>query len=129
MVKRKHVPDRTKLAAAICALIELPHEQAKAMSEGEILGLVDWDHFPHRHADGGKAVHWNLRPMLRHDHVIKTKVDAADMAHERKVRRAVDAHTQRMLLKTGKRKPRPRSRWPKRPFRRRAYEQIQTRKR
>jgi hypothetical protein len=116
---RKHIPDRTKLAAAICAFLELPHEIAKAMSEDEVLELVEWDHWPTRHADGGKDVHWNLRPLLRHDHKWKTRQDAADMAKERTVRRAVDEHAQRMLLKSMSEPPTRRSRWPSRPFQRR----------
>jgi hypothetical protein len=123
---RAAIRERTLRAATIIAWLELPHDIAKTMSEDEIIGLVDYDHHPIRHADGGLDVHWNLRPMLRADHKVKTKFDAADMAKERKVRRAVNEHAQRMLLKST---PNPhgiggaigmwgrmRKQWPKRKF-------------
>jgi hypothetical protein len=103
------------LAATICAWLELPHEIAKTMSEDEVLALVDFDHFPIRHGDGGLNIHWNIRPLLRHDHKEKTKRDASDRAKERHVRQAVDEHAQRMLLKSC-RALEKRSRWASRPF-------------
>lgn len=115
---RKHIRDRTKLAAMICIHLEIPYEEAKARTEDEIIGLAgEWDHYPHRHADGGPSAHYNLRPLFPQDHLEKTKLDAKDMAKERKVRRAVDEHKQRMLLKgMGKKPIKKRSSWPKRPF-------------
>jgi 5-methylcytosine-specific restriction endonuclease McrA len=116
--KRGHVPLRTQLAAMICAWLDLPHEQAKAMTEEEIRGLIDLDHWPHRKADGGQDAHWNLRPMLRPEHAAKTKRDHKDMAKERKVRRAVDQHAARLLLKTTPGlASKPKRRWPKRKLR------------
>ena len=116
---RSHIPERTLRAATICALLEIPHEIAKAMTEAEVLALVEYDHYTIRKADGGTDQHFNLRPLLRPDHKLKTRRDAADMAHERKVRRSVSEHMQRMLLKGTNRKPPQRSRWPKRAFPRR----------
>ena len=116
--KRKHIRDSTKLAAMICIWLELPQDIAEAMTESDVLALVEWDHFPIRHADGGPDAHWNLQPLLAGDHKIKSKKDAGERAHERKVRRSVDEHRQRMLLKgMGKRQVK-RSRWPKRRMRR-----------
>jgi len=118
IVGRRYIPIKTKLAAAICELIQLPHFIAQAMTEEEVLALVEWDHWPARYANGGESKHWNVRPLLVHDHAIKTKADARDAAHERKVIRAVDAHKQAMLLKGTRKKPVKQSRWPKRKLRR-----------
>ncbi len=114
---RKHISERTLRAATIVAWLELPHRIAKELSEDEIIGMIEYDHYPIRKADGGPDTHWNLRPLLRHDHKWKTKHDAADMAKERHVRMAVNAHAQRMLLKSTGEKPVRRSRWPKRRLR------------
>lgn len=90
------------------------------MSSGQIISLYQFDHHPVRVADGGTDHPSNLRPLLIAVHRVKTaKHDAPDMARERRVRRAVDAHAQRMLLKRAG-KPKPPSRWPKRSFSRRS---------
>lgn len=96
---RKHIGERTLRAATIIVWLEVPHEIAKEMTEDEVLALVEYDHYPIRKADGGPDLHWNLRPMLRDDHKTKTKHDASDMAHERKVRKASAAHESKMLQK------------------------------
>jgi hypothetical protein len=101
MGTRKHIPERALRAATIIAWLELPHEIAKAMTEDEIIGLVEYHHHPVRKADGGEDVHYNLQPMLRADHKVETKKGAADMAKERKVRRATFEHVHRMALKAG----------------------------
>jgi hypothetical protein len=97
---RKHIPLRTQLAATLCALLELPYEQAKAMTEDEVIGMVEFDHQPHRYADGGKDSYYNLRPLLRHDHKAKTRHDASDRAKERRVRRAQAAHEDALVVKS-----------------------------
>lgn len=111
--------DRTKIASLIIAWLELPHGIAQTLSEDEIIALVEFDHYPCRKADGGPDAHWNLRPLLRHDHLAKTKLDAKDMAHERKVRRAVAEHADRMAAKgQGPSIGKPmKYRWPKRRLR------------
>lgn len=115
---RKPIRWSTRCAALTVALLELPHEIAKGMTEKAINAMIELDHYPIRHADGGPDAHWNLRPLFNQDHKLKTKADAADMAKERKVRRAVDEHTQRMLLKGFGKKAAARMgyRWPSRPF-------------
>jgi hypothetical protein len=118
MAKRKYIRDSTKLAAMICLRLELPHWIAKALTESEVLALVEWDHYPQRYVDGGPDAHWNLQPLLAVDHKVKTAKDAGERAHERRVRRSVDEHRQRMLLKGMGKKPVKRSRWPKRRMRR-----------
>ena len=110
-MSRKHIPLKVKLAAMILAWVknlrtcdvsgdrDIPYEQSKNMTAEQIISRVQFDHYPVRHADGGVDEPWNLTPRLIADHRQKTKRDARDMAKERKVRRAVDEHVQRMLLK------------------------------
>lgn len=98
-MSRKHIPLRTQLAAALCAMLELPHDIAKTLTEDEIIGLVQWDHHPVRHADGGPDVHHNLVPRFRQDHIEKTRRDLKDMAKERRVRRAQAHHEDEMRIK------------------------------
>lgn len=124
---RKHIPLKTKLAAMILAwdrdrfaVTTVSHEQSKELTADQIISRVQFDHYPVRHADGGPDAPWNLTPRLVADHRRKSKLDAKDMAKERKVRRAVEAHKQRQLLKSKGRKPVKQSRWPSRPFPRRA---------
>ena len=104
--RRKAITLRTKLAAALCTLLEIPHDHAKAMHEEQILSLVQWDHYPLRHADGGPDAHWNLRPLLIAEHDFKTfknngtgRGDATDMAHDRAMIRKQHEHGERMAAK------------------------------
>lgn len=96
---RKHIRERTLRAATIVAWLELDHDTAKEMTEAEILGLIEYDHFI-PHAQGGPDTHWNLFPLFRQDHKIKTTKDLANMAKERKVKRANEQHKQTMQAKT-----------------------------
>ena len=57
MTSRPHIPLRTKLAAALCNLVRydedagtfvpvIPHEEAKRLSEQEVLSRFHFDHWP-----------------------------------------------------------------------------------
>ena len=86
--KRAHINLKTKLVAALCALVHeedgrlvpiIPHEHAKAMSEDQILSLFAWDHYPIPHAEDGPDEHWNIVPSLIPGHRIKTAtIDAIE---------------------------------------------------
>jgi hypothetical protein len=105
----------------------ISYERSKQMTAKQINALVELDHWPIRHADGGPDEPWNLMPRYKSEHLEKTKRDATDMAKERKVRRAVVSHAAKMLVKgvptkavladaiseLSKRK------WPSRPFQKR----------
>ena len=111
-MKRNHISDRTKLATMVCMWLELPDDLSKAMPEAEILGLVEWDHWPVRKADGGEDAHYNIRPLLRHDHKLKTERDAAEMAKDRRVVAAKILHLQRMVAKAaGEPRPERKPKW------------------
>ena len=100
MIARKQPTLKEKNAALIIALFEIPHEHAKQMHTDQINELVQYDHYPIRHADGGTNHPSNLRPLLILAHREKTaKHDAPDMAHERKVRKAQEIHKERLNAK------------------------------
>lgn len=105
----------TKLAATLLALGDIPWEDAKLMSAAQIVSLYEFDHWPIRHEAGGPAAAWNLKPRLIMFHRIKSRKDQSEIAHIRRVRRANDAHVNRLLAKD-RGEPKPRSRWPSRPF-------------
>ena len=91
--KRKHVPLKTKLAAALLALGHIPYEESKAMTADQIIRRYDFDHWPILHALGGPDLPWNLRPLLRAPHKEKSKRDTAIVAKVKRI--------QRKLLKVG----------------------------
>jgi hypothetical protein len=47
--KRDHIGLRTKLAAAIAQLLEIPYEHQCLMTEEQVLSLGDWHHDPIPH--------------------------------------------------------------------------------
>mgnify|MGYP001596131007 CR=1 FL=1 len=100
MAKRAHITLKTKLAAAICQLFAIPHNDAKAMSEAQILSLVAWDHYPILHAHGGPDVHWNLMARLILSHREKSKTDTTTVAKVRRIEDQWAAFTRRMAEKT-----------------------------
>lgn len=114
-MKRAHIGLKTKLAAALSALF-LTHDEAKALSEDQVLSLVVWDHDPIPHAEGGKDVHYNLSPSLIVPHRKKTAtVDVPGIAKRKRVAKNHIEHTRTMLTPRADR-PAKVSRWGSRPF-------------
>jgi hypothetical protein len=118
-----------KLAAMILAWDRLakaaiPYDHSKRMTTKQINALIQFDHDPVRHADGGTDHPSNLTPRYMLDHLEKTKADATDMARERRVRRAQAAHEDALVVKSADPgsailsalKPMEWTRWPSRPF-------------
>ncbi len=100
--KRGHITLKTKLAAALAKLF-FTHDEAKELSEDQILSLVQWDHYPIPHAEpyNGPDVHWNLDPSLIVPHRVKTaKIDIPAMTKGRHVAAAEEAFRARMLAKS-----------------------------
>lgn len=115
---RAYVSFKTKLAAAIASMF-LTHDEAKALSEDQVLSLVAWDHDPIPHTHDGPDVHFNLVPRLIPGHREKTaKIDVPMIA---KTRRLSKEHEdfQRRLLKPRAERPVKKSRWGSRPFQKR----------
>jgi hypothetical protein len=84
--KRPHISLKTKLAAAICCLLKIPHEHAEAMHEEHVLSLVDWDHYPIPKAHGGPDAHFNLVPRPKLEHRLKTaKIDVPQIAKTKRI--------------------------------------------
>jgi hypothetical protein len=117
---RRHINLRTKLAAALLQIRGrdgeplIPWEDAKAMSDDQIISLFEFDHYPYRAEGGGPDEPWNLEPRLIRAHRIKTaKKDAPEIAKIKRVLAAEDDFRRRLLAKA-KGEPRPPSRWPKR---------------
>lgn len=112
---RKHISLKTKLAAVICQLF-LTHDEAVALSEEQALQLVNWDHYPVPHAEGGPDTHFNLMAVLVPGHKEKTaKIDIPGIAKRKRVSEAHEQFRQRLLTPRDQRPPRT-SRWGKRPF-------------
>jgi hypothetical protein len=99
--KRKHIGFKTKLAAAICAILKIPHEHQLLLTEEQVLSLVAWDHWPRRHADGGTSEFYNLMPRSIMAHREKTKtVDMPALAKSRRIRQLQADHVAVMDAKT-----------------------------
>lgn len=124
---RSHVSLRTKLAAVLRDLAverngrlerALSYEEAKALTDDQILSLFQWDHGIH-HAIGGTIQHWNLTARFIAEHRAKTaKIDIPMLA---KADRISDAHQEfrrKMLEKSGRQtgqeigQPKRKKAWP-----------------
>ena len=107
---RAHISLKTRLAAAVCALLDIPHEHAELMHEDQVLSLVQWDHYPVRYADGiklGKSPadlnhHSNIQPLPIMAHRKKTSsVDIPQMAKSERCAERTAVHEARMASKLG----------------------------
>lgn len=114
-MKRGHIGLKTKLAAAISAMF-LTHDEAKALSEDQVLSLVVWDHDPIPHAHDGEDAHYNLTPRLIADHRKKTaKTDIPMIAKVRRISADQEAFRQRLLTPRDEREQK-KPRWGSRKF-------------
>jgi hypothetical protein len=125
MSKRAHIGLKTKLCAALCQLVRydeanaefvkvIPHNEAKRLTEDEVLSRFDFHHDPIPKAHDGPDVHWNLTPLPKAVHAIITAtIDIPRIAKGKRIQRANDAAVNRLLAKDRGERPAP-SRWPKR---------------
>jgi hypothetical protein len=109
---RKHVPMKTKLASMIVTHLKhadkdgnlvpiVSHDDAKKLTEDQILSLAHFDHVIH-HSIGGPDTHWNLvaRPILEHRE--KTaKVDVPQIAKTKRITAKEQAFRASLLRKKG----------------------------
>lgn len=109
MSRRDHISSTTKLAAALCVILDIPHEHQLLMAADQVLSLVQWDHWPIRRDDGlalGMDVaevdrFSNLFPRSIVAHRQKTaKTDQPQMAKSRHIRAAQAEHGFMMASKT-----------------------------
>lgn len=132
MTARRYIPLKTKLAAVLCQMLRvddagklvptIPYDEAKTLTEDQILSRFQWDHWPFRHTDGGPDAHWNLQPMLKADHIEKTaKKDIPEIAETRRITASQEQMRRRLLAKSGQGEAtdRPRGKIPSRPFQKR----------
>ena len=84
---RKHISWKTSYACALLALGEIPYDDAKQMTEDQIISLYHRDHnilYETGHPDRDKF--WNLKPKLIAQHRTKTSADAKIIAKGRRIR-------------------------------------------
>lgn len=112
MSRRAHITLKTKLAAALCQMLRpnaegvlvpvIPYEDAKLMSEEQVLSLFHFDHYPIRKENGGPDSHWNLTPRPIPEHREKTgNIDVPQIAKSKRIR----------ARHAGVQKPRTITRW------------------
>lgn len=95
-MSRAKISDRTKLAATLCALFEIPWSHQILMHEDQVLSLVQFDHHPRRKIDGGSDLFSNLRPLLIAGHRIKTAtIDQPEIAKGKRLRERERQHQER----------------------------------
>ena len=115
MAKRAHITLKTKLAAAISTMF-LTHDEAKDLSEDQVLSLIAWDHDPIPHVHGGPDAHYNLVPRLISVHREKTaKIDVPQIAKTNRISKDHEDFRRRLMAPRDERPPKP-SRWGSRPF-------------
>src|SRR5262245_13674667 len=91
---------RIKLASALLALGDVPHEHAKLMSAEQIISLYQFDHYPIRRCDGGPYAPWNLRPLLIAAHRRKSaQIDQPAVAKDKRIAEKHARHLARMAAK------------------------------
>ena len=127
MSKRAHIGLKTKLCSALCQIVRfdeqdkrlvriISHDEAKTITEDQILSRFDWHHDPIQKAHDGPDVHWNLEPMLIAPHRKKTaEVDVPGIAKRKRVATGHVEHTRTMQTPRDQRPPKQ-SRWGSRPF-------------
>lgn len=131
MSKRAHITLKTKLASSLCQMLRydddraeyvpiIPHNEAKTLTEDEIISRFDWHHYPIAKAHGGVDAHHNLTPIPRADHKrITAKIDIPRIAKGKRITAGLTMHAARMEAKTtGELVPAPRRarKIPSRPF-------------
>lgn len=99
-MKRKHIPLKVKLAAALLKTLrsdQLEYGSTKKLTADQIISLFHWDHYPIPYAEGGPDEPWNLCPMLISAHREKTrKIDVPTIAKGKRIRGKQAEHGLRM---------------------------------
>lgn len=113
--KRGHISFKTKLAAALRELAQIPHAHAKLMTADMVLALFQWHHIEY-HADSANDAHYNLDPLLIKAHRKRTaEIDIPQIAKTKRITQAQEAFRARILTPRDQR-PVKQSRWASRPF-------------
>jgi hypothetical protein len=87
VVARKHTSWKTKYASALLALGHIPYDDAKLMTEDQIISLYQLDHnILYETGNPDRDKYWNLTPMLIKEHREKTKRDVKVIAKGKRLR-------------------------------------------
>jgi ribonuclease HIII len=87
VVARKHISWKTKYASALLALRHIPYDDAKQMTEDQIISLYQVDHnILYESLNPDRDKYWNLTPTLIKEHREKTKADAKVIAKGKRLR-------------------------------------------
>ena len=87
VAKRKHISLKTKLAATLLRLGQVPYNDAKQMTPDQIISLYHFDHnILHETNLPERDSFWNLEPLLIRTHREKTRRDATVIAKGRRIR-------------------------------------------
>ncbi len=132
MAGRRSISLRTKLASALLQMLRpddagklvpiIPYEDAKLMSDEQIISLFHFDHGI-LHAHEGPDEAWNLTPRPILEHRTKTaKIDTPRAAKVVRHQRANDDAVNRLLARDRGERPAP-SKWPKRKMQSRGFDQ------
>jgi hypothetical protein len=113
---RKYIALYERLAAALALLLPAAERDELRSARAPARQVIARFAFDHNvlHALGGADAWWNLTPMLREQHVEKSRRDTAVAAKVKRVERAHRDFMRRLLRP--RRRRRPPSRWPRRRF-------------
>lgn len=115
--KRKRISFKTKLAAALRELAQIPHDHAEQMTADQVISLFVFDHNVY-HVHGGSDEHFNLTPLLIAPNRIKTGKDVTQIRKTDRISQAQAEFRARLLTPRDER-PKKQSRWGSRPFQKR----------
>lgn len=114
---RKAVSLKSKLAAALRELAEIPMDHARQMTADQVISLFQFNHIllhrDHQH-EPWVDDHWNIEPLLIKAHRERTaKIDVPQIAKTKRISQAHEEFRARLLQPRDQRLPRQ-SKWPKR---------------
>lgn len=110
---RKHISLKTKLAAALLALGDIPYDDAKQMTADQIVSLYQFDHGI-LHAIDPIDEPWNLTPRLIAPHRAKSRRDMSAVAKVRRLEPDAIEFRRKVLARPCGQKRQPTGKWPKR---------------
>lgn len=115
MSARAKIKLKTKLAATLCQLVRyddtiaefvkvIPYDEAKRLTEDQVLSRFEFHHDPIPKAHGGKDVHYNLVPLPAAEHdKITAEITIPAIAKSKRI----------IKREAGVKKPRTMTRWRK----------------
>lgn len=97
MSARRHISWKTKYAACLRELLEIPYEHAKLMHEDQVISLGRVDHGI-LHAVEPIDDHWNLTPRPLKEHAEKSRRDTGIVAKVKRIELDHQEHKARMNI-------------------------------